>query len=195
MHYKSPYYEYPKPYKTGGITRKAETLNKADLSHCPHCNSNHSSWYWIENMDLSCRYCGKNFPDFFNEKQNNFIEWVKAREKRYGAPVLLSDRERLETDGISKYYSHNYRMKHKNKLMEYDITYKRDNKEMLREKARLYREANREIIRERGTLYRETLDKEKTKEYRTKNKDRIREVSAIYRANRRLDKPLTQVVI
>jgi hypothetical protein len=135
------YYEYAKPYETGGILRtNIEIIDPLDPHRCPHCKGN-SARLQRELSDLYCINCGWRDTEHFNPRMNAFIEWVRQRETLYGSPVLLSDRDRQ-------------RKEYKNRCNAYYSRYRKARKEHYKENSRLYYIKHRAEQIEYHRLYR-----------------------------------------
>ena len=143
MSYKSPYYfkegrDY-KDYETDDITITKALEVPIDSWKCPKCKS----LLLKEDVDKVCFCCGYRYP-FYNDLR--LIWWIEgciAREKRYGAPVLLSDREReaILVEEKAKEYDHifskGWRFKNKEHCKNYGHNWYIKNKEYCKERDRL----------------------------------------------------------
>lgn len=134
------------PYETGGIARVFhETLDPSNPTICPHCNGNNARLL-KEGRDLYCLICGWRESQYFNEKLNNLIKWLIGRERRFGAPILLSDSETPRNSReVEKVKLRKYRNNHKDDAREYNKRYREEHSERLKEKARLYYQSHKVV--------------------------------------------------
>jgi len=126
-------------------------VNQADMSRCPKCGTNHSSWDWREGNDLFCYACGFREAEYFNDRLNKFIEWVKKQEAKQGEPVLLSDDEQKTKERINENVRNSY-WRHHDKSIEKGRLYRERNIEKERERSKRYALLHKDEIRERKRL-------------------------------------------
>lgn len=156
------------PYETGGIAiTHISMLDPQDPHRCPQCHNNSAS-IQREGRDIYCLLCGWRDSEHYNEKLNARIKWLEFKEKLYGKPLLLSNREK----DLLRRKSENY-LRHRESILlkskqsleneseierairkEYKHQYYLDNKVELAERGKQYAKENKEKLKEYGRQYR-----------------------------------------